>query len=426
MRVAVVSIMVADLLFSPLMASAYDLSNSRKDKRLTAPVTVALVPFAERRDSAVDGLMDRLSRDLRKKGGLRVMDRTKTDEILQYYLTYVNIASEDSAVQRSLTEARQSLLAGSYPAASKLLDDAERKIVARAAGGGSNEGLYQLHLVRAKIHHANGIDSAVQRDYDAIVRLHPDLELDANLYSNWERAALQKAREKMAGERTASIEVRSTPEGSEVFLNGVHRGISPMTLKDLPPGLHVVEVKTVHHASVIRQVQLHPSETATVKAELPRTDFAQSSEGVTIRPSLYKNDLEVSRLISTLGYHLGVDKIVLVADKDDSLVYRTGDTRLGAVQRQFKVALASSASGSGVPVLVSELGKEISTDVLTDPSQYADQSVGSLDLMHKRKKPFYKKPLFWILVGVAAGTGGALGAVLGAGGAATGGIFMGF
>ena len=77
-------------------------------------------------------------------------------------------------------------------------------------------------------------------------------------------------------------------------------------------------------------------------------------------------------------------------------------------------------------MLVSELGKEISTDVLTDPSQYADQSVGSLDLMHKRKKPFYKKPLFWILVGVAAGTGGALGAVLGAGGAATGGIFMGF
>ena len=351
------------------------------------------------------------------------MDRAKTDEVLQYYLSYVNIASEDSAVQRSLTEARQSLLAGSYPAASKLLDDAERKIVARAAAGGTNEGLYQVHLVRAKIHHANGVNQAVQKDYDAIVRLHPDLELDPNLYSNWERAALQKAREKIAGERTASIEVRASPEGSEVFLNGVHRGISPMTLTDLPSGLHVVEVKTVHHASVIRQVQLHPSETAAVKVELPRTDFAQSSEGVTIRPSLYKNDIEVSRLISTLGYHLGVDKIVLVADKDDSLVYRTGDTQLGAVQRQFKVALAS-AGETNIPVLVSELGKEIKTDVLINPSQYADQSVGSLDLMHKRRKFFYKKQLFWVLAAVAAGTGGALGAILGAGGAA-GGIVIG-
>src|SRR3989338_10694460 len=213
MKLAVIIILVADILFSPLLASAYDLSNSRKEKSLTSPVTVALVPFSERRGAAVDSLMEKLSRDLRKKGGLRVMDRAKTDEVLQYYLSYVNIASEDSAVQRSLTEARQSLLAGSYPAASRLLDEAERKIVARAAAGGTNEGLYQVHLVRAKIHHANGVDQAVQKDYDAIVRLPPDLELDANLYSNWERAALQKAREKMAGERTASIEVRSTPEG---------------------------------------------------------------------------------------------------------------------------------------------------------------------------------------------------------------------
>jgi hypothetical protein len=42
-----------------------------------------------------------------------------------------------------------------------------------------------------------------------------------------------------------------------------------------------------------------------------------------------------------------------------------------------------------------------------------------------RRKPFYKKPLFWILAGAAAGTGGALAAVL-APGAAAGGILIGF
>lgn len=424
--------MLSQITLWPSGLEAYDLSHSTIRKSPSAPFTVALVPFAEMRTRSLDDLMRNLRGELKKTKGMRVMEEAETEEILRYYLKYVNATTEGNSVQRSLTEARQSLLAGNYPQAEKLLAATEQKIGAAVALGGSNEGLYQIHLLRAKVHHAKGRKEGVAREYDRLVHLNPRMTLDANLYSNWERKALDDARERVSNENSASVKVVASPLGSEVFLNGVHQGIAPTTLRDLPAGLHVVEVKTVHHAPFLQQVNLKAGETAEVSAHLTRTGVAGSeadSLSVTIRPSLYKTDLEISRLISTLGYHLGVDRIVLVSDKNssgvDSLVYRIGDTGLGSVQRQHQVALSSADRGGSVAGMVGAVNQELRTDVLKDPPKYADQSVGSVKLHEVRKKPFYKRPLFWILAGAAAGTGGALAAVL-APGAAAGGILIGF
>ncbi|HEX5038381.1 MAG TPA: PEGA domain-containing protein [bacterium] len=370
--------------------------------------------------------------ELGKEKGLRVMEQADTEEILRYYLNYVNKTSEDDSAQRSLTDARQSLLAGNYSEADKLLTDAERKIQAKASSGGTNEGLYQIYLLRAKVHHANGRKTGVAQEYDRLVHLVPRMELDANLYSNWERSSLEDARKRLTNESAASVRVTANPQGSEVFLNGVHQGIAPMTLEDLPAGMHVIEVKTVHHAPFLQQVNLKAGDSVAVSAKLSRTAVAggEASPGaVTIRPSLYKTDLEISRLISTLGYHLGVDRIILVSDKKsggvDSLLYRIGDTGLGSVQREHQVAVSSGSAAQGVSGMVGAVHQELKTDILKNPSKYADQSVGSVKLHEKRRKPLYKKPLFWVLTAAAAGTAGALAAVLGPA-AATGGIIIGF
>jgi hypothetical protein len=360
------------------------------------------------------------------------MERNDTDEILRYYLTYVNGATDDTSVQTALTNARQSLLSGNYGQTESLLSGVERRIRANVAAGGSNEGLYQIHLLRAKIHHANGRKESVSREYDQLVALHPSLELDANLYSGWERSALRDAKDRLSSENRASIRVTASPPGSEVFMNGVHQGIAPMTLEGLPAGRHVVEVKTVHHAPFLQQVELRAGENTSVNARLTRTGLAGGEDGpgeVTIRPSLYRTDLEISKLISTLGYHLGVDRILLIADKRsggiDSFLYRIGDTGLGSVQRQHQVSISSETSGPGIAGVVQSMNDEVRTDILKNPPKYAKQSVGSVKLHEVRRKPFYKKPLFWILAGAAAGTGGALAAVLGPG-AAAGGILIGF
>lgn len=431
-KTGLIAVLTLQLFLAPLTAPAYDLSHSTLKKSPSSPYTVALVPFAETRTKSLDGLMDRVRSELKKTKGVRVMEETDTEEILRYYLKYVNTTADDNSFQKSLTEARQAMLSGGYDQARKELDEAEQKIVANVAKGGSNEGLYQIHLLRAKIHHANSNKEAVLREYDRLVRLHPSLELDANLYSSWERKALSEAKERLVESSLASVRVVANPQGSEVFLNGVHQGIAPITLKKLPAGIHIIEVKTVHHATFRQKVDLKAGETLALNAKLQRTGVAGGEDSlgrVTIRPSMYRTDLEISRLISTLGYHLGVDRIVLISDKRsqgvDSFLYRVGDTGLGSVQREHQFALSSADAKGGAQGLVKALHDEVRTDILKNPPKYADQSVGSVKLHEVRRKPFYKKPLFWILAGAAAGTGGALAAVL-APGAAAGGILIGF
>lgn len=416
----------------PAAGTAYDLSHSTIKKSPSSPFSVALIPFAESRTRSLNDLVERLRSELRKTKGVRVMQAAETEEILRYYINYVNKTTEDDSMQRSLTKAREALLVGDYPQAETLLTTSEQNIRTNVASGGSNEGLYQVHLLRAKIYHANGRKEGVETEYDQLIHLHPDLELDANLYSNWERGALKDAKSRLSRENRASIRVVAVPWGSEVFLNGVHRGIAPMTLDNLPAGLHVVEVKTVHHAPFLHQVTLKAGDSVNIKARLVRTETAGgevAAGAVTIRPSLYRTDLEISRLISTLGYHLGVDRIILVSDKRaggvDSLLYRIGDTGLGSVQKEHQVALASDRPARGIEGIVGAVNEEVRTNILKDPPKYAEQEVGSVKLHEKWKKPFYKKPLFWVVTVAAAGTAGALAALL-APGAATGGIIIGF
>lgn len=412
------------------LSFAYDLSHLHGGVTARGPMTIALVPFAEKPSASLDKLMEKLSYEVRRLKGARLLDRKKTEAILQYYLRYVNETSAGNEIETLLTSARQQLLAGDFKAAARSLDQTEKKIVEQVSRGGSNEGLHQVFTLKAKIDHANNNTSGVQKNYDRLVLLHPDLDLDPDLYSKWERAALKSAKGNIGSEKKGTIVVNSTPAGSEVILNGIHRGITPMTLENLPPALHVVEVKTVHHAPFLRQIRLQAGENTIVKARLNRISVASDRGKTALRPSLYKSDLEISRMISTLGYHLGVDKVILVADHKetdrDTVIYRVGDTVLGAVQKQHQAQVTSIAPDEGIAYLVSNLDGEIQADILKNPARYVNQTVGSLKL-HEKKRPFYKRPIFWVLVGVAgAGTGGALGAALGAGGAATaGGVVIG-
>lgn len=431
MRRIIAILIITEVIFSPWGAQAYDLSHEASRKATSRFMTVALVPYSEQRSPSLKKLLNRLETQLGRERGIKVLDPSKTDLILQYYLKFVNKTALETGVEKPVSDARQALLSGRFQEALSLLDSAEKKILDRASRGGTNEGLYQIYLLRAKIHRANGNQALVQKEYDKLVLLAPDLPLDASLYSNWERAAFKTALEKIAGHRTASIEVNSSPDGSEVFLNGIHQGITPMTFKNLPPGTQIVEVKTVHHDPFLKQVKLKEGEAAKVKAALVRTGVGSDRIGDTIRPSLYPSETEISRLISTLGYHMGVDKVILVTDKQEgefeSVVYRLGDTRLGAVQKQHGVPISSSKPEEGVSLLVAQVKDEVQVDVLKDPAKYTDPAVGSIRLHEKRKRPLYKRPLFWVLVGVGAGGGGVVGAILAstAGAATTGGVIIG-
>ncbi len=424
------AVLSLSLLLEPPL-EAYDLSRTSSSLKSRGPVTVALVPFVEQWNKDYGHLLDRLHKDLASRSHLRVLGKDETKLILDYYLRYAQRAESGGTAHAKIVEARQALLAGDDRGAQSFLDAAEKAIHSRMAQGGSNEGLYICHLLKAKLHHAHGDERAVGEDYAQVVRLYPQLDFDPLLYSHWERKALGEAKKNLEQESKGTLSVTSSPSGSEVFLNGVHQGITPMTLADLPMGKHVLEIKTVNYQPFLRSIELSQSGIQKIRATLAAGGhFEEKGSHPVIRPSLHRTDEAISQLIATLGYHMGVDRIVLVSDHlqngRSSLVYRITDSDVGAVRRQAEVGLNSTDPAASGAYLAEVLERQLREDVLANP-QSANPSVGSLSLHEKGRRPFYKRPLFWVMTGVAAGTGGVLAAVLGAGSAAaTGGILVGF
>jgi len=72
-----------------------------------------------------------------------------------------------------------------------------------------------------------------------------------------------------------SIEVRSSPPGSRVLINGAFVGLTPLTLRDLPVGSRAIRVEAQGHEPWTRVVRVVAGQEARVNATLP--DHATSA-----------------------------------------------------------------------------------------------------------------------------------------------------
>ncbi|QQR81235.1 MAG: PEGA domain-containing protein [Deltaproteobacteria bacterium] len=403
---------------------SFALDQASKRKTSSSYVTVALVPFAEKPSADLTLLIGRMEKELQKTHQVQVLDRKSTNEILTNYLFHVSEISKHSSQEQLITEARQKLLDNDLDAARKLLNESERRIQDEMKKGKSNDGLSQIYLLRAKIYKIRKEKDSAEQEYEKLLSLNPDFQLDPSLYTRWERDVLKTAKDAVLSRKSGIIKVVSDPEASEVFLNGFYRGISPLQIDHLPAGKHVIEVKTVNHDPFLQQVVVKEEEAITIKPFLVRNALASDHHEEIVRPSNYKTEAALSTLISNLGYHLGVSKVVLVTNKNEAglstVFYRLGDTSLGSVQTLHSVPLDPKKYDVSLASLVSKMKEEAKTDILKNPAQYANQTVGSLDLQQKRRKPVYKRPLFWVLVGTGAATAGVLGVILGGSASAAG------
>ncbi|MFB3854317.1 MAG: PEGA domain-containing protein [Vicinamibacterales bacterium] len=69
----------------------------------------------------------------------------------------------------------------------------------------------------------------------------------------------------------AVLEVRSTPGGARVVLNGEARGKTPLSIGNLPPGRYIVDLALPGYASVRREVALRAGQSERVSLALTRT-----------------------------------------------------------------------------------------------------------------------------------------------------------
>lgn len=396
-------------------------------------VVVAVVPFAENVSEELEKKIKSVVDDLISQKGIDVIERKVSQDILGYYLDYVDTNTRDSEFGNLMKGARQAFIDVDYGKAKELADKALNIVEDAERQESSNSGIIDVLTLEAKIAYVQGNSKGVEDSYRRIVQYDPDLKYEADLHSRWEISALKKAKDLIAGVSRASIEISSNPINSDVFLDGVRKGVTlydrPLIIPNILPGKHCIEVKTIHYKPNIRYVELHGGDSSKITAELVRVDYKGNSANSTVPPSRFNTPQELAGLMSNLGYYLKADKIILVGEKGEGtkgyLDYQVGDTKLGAIYESQRITY-TGGEGS-ISLVTEEMKGMIKKDVLSGRGdQLVSRSVGSMDLHEKRRKPIYKRPLFWILIGLGA-AGGGIGAVLLGGGAAastTGGVII--
>lgn len=405
------------------------------DLRLKSHISVAIIPYVNEPSSDTARIIKSVEKNLQEQKGIRVLDRKAADEILSYYLNHVDKNSRDEEIKSIFREAREEYQKASYEKSFDLLKAAESRIREGIGKGGTNALLEDVLILKAKLEYVLGRKGNVNSIYEEIIRLDPALEFPKGLYSKWEHDALKQAKAKIEPTRTGYVEIYSDPKNSEVYLNGLHVGVTyydkPFILDKVPTSQHCIDIKTIHYENYTECFVLKENERRTIKAVLKRISVPNGVKTSVVSPARFGTAYELSGLVSSLGYYMGVDKIILIhgfnPEKPDAVVYQIGDVSLGAVSNKSEIVLKNK-NGTDLALMTKEMRSEIKKDVLSNPGdELISQSVGSIQLHEQRRKPIYKRPIFWILTGAGAAAGGITAVILGAGAAAaiTGGVIIG-
>ena len=71
-----------------------------------------------------------------------------------------------------------------------------------------------------------------------------------------------------SGATTGSLDISSTPQGSEIYLDGGYKGITPLVLSDVTTGSHMLELRYAGYTSLKKSVEIKAGTTSYVDASL--------------------------------------------------------------------------------------------------------------------------------------------------------------
>jgi len=152
-----------------------------------------------------------------------------------------------------------------------------------------------------------------------------------------------EARDLVEGAPLASLSIYANPAAAEVYVDGIFRGSTPLTIDRLPAGRHVVRVFRSGYTSYGRVIELLDGAEETVQAALKPTPQAAQFESLLRRAGPEAAQDGMGPATQELGAWVKVDQLMLVqvtASGDDVTLQvahydAAGAQRLHAATRTF-------------------------------------------------------------------------------------------
>jgi len=212
-------------------------------------------------------------------------------------------------LQRQLDAAQDHFYEARYARAEQAVNDALKEISRLPAG----EAHWKLYANAQLLHGLNYRSMGKVKESDAafrnVLRLQPQYKLDPALYAPSIRQAFEKLRGELAKAKKVKLSVKSTLPASEVYLDGLKVGQTPVTV-EVPAGTYDITVVKGSAVSFPRQIQVQGTDTPVL------IDLAyEGSVSAGPFPCLASADKADERTLNyavRLGGALGVEEVIVV------------------------------------------------------------------------------------------------------------------
>lgn len=241
--------------------------------------------------------------------------------------TGVEIARGLGAAHAVATEARMLFEQQDPASAEAKFREAVKLFEANAAGLDRPDDLVDAYLYLARIFFATQREPLVRDVFRRVVQLVPERALDHRVYPSGFLKIYADVKFQVLANPQGSLEVVSVPAPAKVFLDGRERGVTPLTLVNIPPGVHALAVKRTGFAPFFRPVDVTSFRVDTIRAELvtdrhPDLELAMVPKGEEVVDSL---GLSLSDYLDSVASAAGLD-VVVVGD----LVKKGSETKIRA------------------------------------------------------------------------------------------------
>ncbi|MCP5468656.1 MAG: PEGA domain-containing protein [Deltaproteobacteria bacterium] len=378
-------------------------------------LTLAVVPVANKETDieSLQKIADTVRDELLLKEKYQVISRNKTDAFFKDNPDFLKHQKAPETLNRYIDEAKQFYIDFAYKESIGLLHNTIEAFEKTESLQRQVFALRDAHVVLANVYAgANDKKKAVQVFREA-VRLDPTYEIDPIVYPPKTVECFKEAKELFSkNHQPVTLEITSSPNDADIYINGVHKGSSPLRLENFSQGEHYIVVKKGEFETLGLKILISNNfkEKVHLKKKIqPELDLYG------LKVANIRDIPELVRLGSIVGEGLGVQKLVLVSLEEIGWNHRVTtrmiDIKYRASHKHKSVEVLDlpKDSRTAAKLLAEDLNKMSDIDLAKDPEKYAESDVVVIGT--KRKKSLLKNPLLWSLLGVLV-AGGATSAVL--------------
>ena len=221
-----------------------------------------------------------------------------------------------SGIDKARARAREgkSLFEAQDPiAAEKKFREAADLFEANAAGLTSPDDLVGSYLFLSRIFFATQREVLIRDVFKRVVQLNPDLILDRAVYPGGMIKVYDEVKAQILASPLGSMRIEAIPNPARVFLDGKDRGVTPLDLKNIPPGVHSLTVRRPGYAPYFRPAEVTSFRTDRVLAELvpdrhPALEQALAPNGAETKDGL---GLTLTDYIAGVAQSASLDVVVV-------------------------------------------------------------------------------------------------------------------